>query len=291
MDPQNADHMIAAGTMVAETTDATTETNWVNVFDLGVSPVTGLPYQSRHRSLDLEGDAAYVAYCGSCSVLDGNAQFDSGIATNVGGDLPPQAGTSDGWHHATAAGLPNRFIYGLEIDPEDPQTVYAALGGYSTARWLGEGGYLDENTNIGAGHVFKSTDAGESFVDISGNLPDVVTTAIIKRGEQLIVGTDIGVFISSDLDGTEWAPLGDLPNVPINQLVLQPGDDSKLFAATFGRGVQLFNFDNATTPPVTPGPSTPGTGTGAGGAVLPLGLLMMLAGGLWRRRRPQHHRV
>ena len=291
MDPQNADHMIAAGTMVAETTDATTETNWVNVFDLGVSPVTGLPYQSRHRSLDLEGDAAYVAYCGSCSVLDGNAQFDSGIATNVGGDLPPQAGTSDGWHHATAAGLPNRFIYGLEIDPEDPQTVYAALGGYSTARWLGEGGYLDENTNIGAGHVFKSTDAGESFVDISGNLPDVVTTAIIKRGEQLIVGTDIGVFISSDLDGTEWAPLGDLPNVPINQLVLQPGDDSKLFAATFGRGVQLFNFDNATTPPVTPGPSTPGTGTGAGGAVLPLGLLMMLAGGLWRRRRPQHHLV
>ena len=188
------------------------------------------------------------------------------------------------WHKIWKDGLPNRFIYGLEIDPAEPTTVYAALGGYSTARWLPEGGYLDQNTDVGSGHVFKSTDAGETFVDISGNLPDVVTTAIIKRGEQLIVGTDIGVFISSDLEGSEWAPLGDLPNLPINQLVLQPGDDTKLFAATFGRGVQLYNFENATTGGGTPGGND--SAGGKGGAALPGALLVLLAGG-WLRRRSQ----
>lgn len=124
--------------------------------------------------------------------------------------------------------------------------MYVVLGGYSTARWLPNGQYLDKNPRIGDGHVFKSTDGGETFTDISGNLPDVVTTAVALRGTQLIVGTDIGVFISNDLEGHHWAPLGDLPNVPVNQLVLKPGDPSKLFAGTFGRGVQLYDFAKVT---------------------------------------------
>ena len=262
MDPTDADHMLAVGTMVAETTNATTETTWVNVFDLGVNPVTGIQNQTRHRPVDVQGAAAYVGYCGACSVLDGTAQFQNGIATNVGGDLPPAKGSPDGWHHATAAGLPNRFIYGIEIDHQNPATVYVGLGGYSTARWLPPGGYQDQNPNLGVGHVYKSTDAGESFVDISGNLPEVAVTAILQRGNQLIVGTDIGVFISSDLNGSQWAPLGDLPNVPVNQLDLQPGDDRKLFAGTFGRGVQLYEFSTAATPGI-PG-SGSGSGSGAG---------------------------
>lgn len=289
MDPTDADHLVAVGTAVGVSTNATTETTWTSVFDLGTNADTGATNQARHRPLDVEGAAIYTGFCGSCSVLDGNAQFANGIATNVGGDLPPAKGTSDGWHIASANGLPNRFIYGIEIDPADPETIYVALGGYSTARWLAPGGYLDENANLGDGNVFVSNDAGENFRDISGNLPDVVTTAIRKRGDQLIIGTDLGVFISSDLNGTEWAPLGDLPNVAVNQLELQPGDDSKLFAGTFGRGVQLFNFDNATTPPDVGGPTDPVGGDdadGVGGA-LPLGLLTLLLGGalVSRRRR------
>lgn len=283
MDPQDSNHLLASGTMVAESVDALTDATWVTVFDLGSNAFTGAANQTRHRPIDVEGDAAYVGYCGSCSVLDGAAQFQNGLATNVGGDLPPAKGTSDGWHHATAAGLPNRFIYGVEIDPADPATVYVTLGGYSTARWLPPGGFQDENSNIGTGHVFKSTNAGESFVNISGNLPEAAVTAIVKRGTQLIVGTDIGVFISSDLNGSQWAPLGDLPNVPVNQLVLQPGDDSKLFAGTFGRGVQLYDFAKATN---SSGDLLSGNDNGArfGSGALAWSMMLLFAAlGLLRR--------
>ena len=131
------------------------------------------------------------------------------------------------------------------------------------------------------GHVYKSVDAGDNFVDITGNLPNSPVTAIVKRGDQLIVGTDLGVFISSDLNGTEWAPLGDLENVPVNQLVIQPGDDRNLFAGTFGRGVKLYRFDdNAPQAPARD------LGVGSRGGAAGLGLVLLLAlAGLRRRAR------
>jgi hypothetical protein len=277
MDPRDADHLVAAGTLVAATIDGT-ET-WETVFDLGTDETSGAPHQSRSLALDAEGDAVYAGWCGPCNVNPGTTQFQRGIATNVGGDKPPAKGTPDGWHQASLSGLPNRYIYNIEIDPQDPKTVYVALGGYSTARWLSAGQYLDENPAIGSGHVFKSTDAGETFTDISGNLPDVVATAIIRAGKQLIVGTDIGAFISSNLDGSEWAPLGDLPNVPINQFVLNPADSSRVFAATFGRGVQTLKLTE------TAGSDSVPRDNKRFGGVLPLGLLALLFSAAWMRSR------
>ncbi len=284
MDPQDADHLVAVGTKVAETLDASSEATWIEVFDLGVDEASGAAHQARFRSLDVEGANIYTAWCGPCAVLDGSAQFQRGLATNVGGDAPPSSGSSDGWHQASLNGLPNRFIYGVEMDAQRPETVFVTLGGYSTARWSQPGGYLDENANIGEGHVFRSDDAGENFRDISGNLPDTNVTAILKRGEQLIVGTDIGVFISSDLEGSEWAPLGDLENVPVNQLVLQPGDNRKLFAGTFGRGVKLYQFDEAVAEDDVSGGERGGLLSSRGGS-LGFGVLFIAVLGLIRRRR------
>jgi len=285
MDPTDADHLVAVGTKVGATLDASTGPTWMELFDLGIDEATGVAHQARHRSIDVQGANIYAGWCGPCSNIGGNSPFQRGLATNVGGDAPPQKGSPDGWHQATMAGLPNRFIYGVEMDDEHPEEVYVTLGGYNTVRWVDPGSYLDENPNIGEGHVFKSTDAGESFVDISGNLPDTPVTAILKRGGQLIVGTDLGVFISSDLDGTEWAPLGDLENVPVNQLALHPGDDRQLFAATFGRGVKLYSFDTTVADEPDDGAGEdPATSGGTGGA--PGGWLLAGLGlaALWRRR-------
>lgn len=280
MDPRNADHLVAAGTKVAETLDASGEATWTTVFDLGTDETTGTAFQSR-GALEVEGSAVYVGACGPCNITAGGGQFQNRLATNVGGAAAPQSGTADGWHVATAQGLPNRYIYDIEIDPQDPETVYVVLGGYSTARWLPDGQYLDTNANVGSGFVFKSTDAGETFTDISGNLPEVITTAIVQRGNQLIVGTDIGVFISSDLSGSQWAPLGDLPSVPVNDLVLKPGDDRQLFAGTFGRGVQLYNFAKASDG----GGGSGGTeDAGRFGGALPAGSLVLLLSALLLRR-------
>lgn len=296
MDSLNADHLVAAGTKVAETLNASAEDiSWTTVFEFGTNPDTGTPYQSRFRSLDAQGDAVYVAYCSPCNLAGASAPFRSGIATNVGGDAPPKAGTPDGWHHAAAQGLPNRFIYGIEIDADDPKTIYVTLGGYSTARWAPPGQHLDENPAIGQGSVYKSTDAGATFSNISGNLPQTNVTSILRRGDQLIVSSDIGVFISSDLAGSQWAPLGDnLPSSPVNQIILKPGDDRILLAGTFGRGIQEYDFSKATN---GSGGSTGGSTGGDqprdagrfGASGMGLHALLLLLSAALLRRRTRHH--
>ncbi|MDI3260274.1 MAG: hypothetical protein QJR02_11315 [Sinobacteraceae bacterium] len=279
MDPSDAKHLLTGGTEVFETTagPATTSSSWTQVFTLGVGPNN----EARSmRALALSGDAAYVGFCGPCNVIsDPGAGFQRGIATNVGGDKPPKRLTGDGWHFASLNGLPNRYIYWIAIDPSDAsgKTIYVALGGYSPARWLPPGQYLDKNSNIGSGHVFKSTDAGEHFTDISGNLPDVNATSIAVRNSQIVLGTELGPFISSDTDGTSWAPLGSgLPNVAVTQVRFKPGDPDTLFASTFGRGMWTYRFASggsssggssggSTSGGSTSGGSSSGSGSSSGG--------------------------
>jgi hypothetical protein len=179
--------------------------------------------------------AAYVGYCGYCDPLN-NRPFDNGIATNVGGS----------WHTATAAGLPRRYITSVQVDPTDPRTVYVTLGGYSR-RWLPVGALGESTRDVGTGHVFKSTDAGETFTDVSGDLPDVPANFSIVRNGQLVVATDVGVFQSADTAGGGYQLLGSgLPTAPVYSLELQPkasaGGPDVLIAATQGRGVYRYAF-------------------------------------------------
>ena len=259
MDPLDAKHLMTGGPEIVEHLNApgATTGNWTQVFNLGTAPAPGSEPRNM-TALDLHGDAAYAGFCGLCNVFttrtNTNQAFHNGIATNVGGALPPRKGSGDGWHFAAAAGLPNRYVTSIEIDPADAATVYVTLSGYENRQWAPPGQYLDPNANIGTGHVFKSTDAGESFTDVSGNLPDMPVFWVALREGQLIVGTQIGPFISSDTDGTLWAPLGTgMPNVPITQVATWLGDVTHMFAATFGRGVWRYRFPDQ--PDVCPIPT------------------------------------
>lgn len=289
MDPLNPQHMVTAAQEVYETDNAqtVTGTTWVEVFNLGTNPATGAIRTT--TTIDVLGDAVYVGGCGDCGASGNDTGFQNVLATNVGGSAEPQAETPNGWHFATAAGLPNRYITAIAIDPNDPRTIYLTLGGY-LSNLRPQGSYLDPNASAGSGAVFKSTDAGESFTNISGNLPDAQAATVIVRGNQLLVGTDVGAFISTDLNGQTWSPLGNgLPAVPVNMLRLQPGDPNLLFAATFGRGVWFYDFGTSVDNPAPPAvvPTTPDTDKGRfGNGALPLLSLvvLLLAAGL--RRRP-----
>jgi hypothetical protein len=255
LDPQNADHLEVAGREVMQTPypyalhcypDPTIPyalcpayDNWTTVFDLGTDPYVG-----KNRSAtaaDLVGGASYVGYCGPCSARS-TAMFHSGIATNVGGSAPANWLTSDGWHFASATGLPQRFVTSIKIDPSDPtgKTVYVTLGGFSS-HWIPPGATGDDTSQIGTGHVFVSHDAGETFTDISGNLPDAPADAVLPVNGKLVVGTDIGAFVSSD-GGQTWSVLGDLPAMPFVHLVVDPSNASRIVAATYGRGVWAYTF-------------------------------------------------
>ena len=295
MDATDASHLVTGGREVVETvygpettgqttppvlgdptpdgtaTECCGDHPWTKVYDLGTyghpgdsgATASATDPANQLSALDTLGQSSYVAFCGVCDILNAEAPFKSGVATNVGGDKPAKRMTSDGWHIAAAQGLPERFITGITIDAADAthRTVYVTMGGYSR-RWVPPGTIGDGNPNVGEGHVFKSTDGGQTFKDISGNLPDVPATSITLRGRQLIVGTDVGVYASNPKGQPTYAYLNGLPVVPISMTNLKPDDPNLLTVATYGRGIWTFCFSDpfpGTTGgcPITPRPQVP----------------------------------
>jgi hypothetical protein len=124
------------------------------------------------------------------------------------------------------------------LDPDDWRSAYA----------------IDSN------QVFRTTDAGASWTDITGNLPglgagDLNANAFVAGATKvLLVGTNAGVFVSLSSSGfTSWNKLGTgLPNVPVWDLVYDVRDDV-LVAGTLGRGAwTITNLRNITRTPATP---------------------------------------
>jgi sugar lactone lactonase YvrE len=145
--------------------------------------------------------------------------FAVGIATNAGGR----------WHQLSMTGLPKRYIAGITVDKSNAKHAIVVFNGYSR-RWIPGGG---------VGHVFETFDGGNTWTDISGNLPDAPGDAVAIVGNRLVLATDIGAFTALDGggSGTRWSGLGTgLPNASVNDITAGP-DGSTVYAATHGRGV------------------------------------------------------
>ena len=115
------------------------------------------------------------------------------------------------------------------------------LGGYSS-HWIPPGSVGEDTSRVGEGHVFVSRDAGQTFADVSGDLPDAPADWVLVRSGKLIVGTDVGAFVSSDLGGGTYSRLGDLPALPVITIRDDPASQNRLIVGTFGRGVYAFTF-------------------------------------------------
>ena len=286
MDPRHANHLLTAGNEVVETTlgaataagmtpadkaDGSTNT-WIKVYDLGTrsqpgdraaDPTTTDPANSM-SAVALDNQSEYVAFCGYCDTLNKLSAtrmvFQNGLATNVGGSAKPKVGSRQGWHIAAARGLPNRYVTSIAVDPANAKKIFVTLGGY-TRRWLPPGAVGDVNKKIGTGHLYVSTDAGESFRDVSGNLPDAPANWVSVRRHQLLVGTDVGAF-ASDTEGTQtrtprFARLGGLPPAPVTSITLKPGNPNLAVLALFGRDVWTYSFTKKLKVADQPGPVVP----------------------------------
>lgn len=145
------------------------------------------------------------------------------------------AGTDDGRVWVTlnstadwtdiSAGLPERWVTQVVADPFEPLTAYATFSGL---KW-----------NDPLPHVFRTTNAGFSWIDISSDLPDVPVNALVidpANTSRLFVGTDIGAFVSADI-GASWQSLVDgMPMVAVYDLDIHVKSRT-LFASTHGRSI------------------------------------------------------
>ena len=130
-----------------------------------------------------------------------------------------------------AGPLPVRAVNDIVVDARSSRIAYVSYSGFD------DGG-------TGRGHVFRTSDGGDSWIDLTGNLPDMPVNTLLLDPDAalfsprvLYAGTDIGVFRMT-LDGTTtWQPFGTgLPPVVVNRLAYNPMT-RQLLAATYGRGI------------------------------------------------------
>lgn len=92
--------------------------------------------------------------------------------------------------------------------------------------------------------IFRTDDLGQSWTDLTNNLPNVpVHTLIVMPFDtsQIWIGTDIGLFISMD-SGNSWAYAENgIPAVAIKRLKIV---GQEIVAATHGRGIWSVHLDS-----------------------------------------------
>jgi photosystem II stability/assembly factor-like uncharacterized protein len=146
------------------------------------------------------------------------------------------AGTDDGKVHVTKdggrtwaeimKGLPyQKWVSRMVASAFDIGTVY-----------MTQNGKRDDDFTP---YVWKSTDFGQTWTSIAANIPmgpaNVIREDPVNRNI-LYVGTDTGVYVTTD-GGKKWeAPGANLPAAYVHDLIVHPRDNI-LVVATHGRGM------------------------------------------------------
>ncbi|WP_422733349.1 WD40/YVTN/BNR-like repeat-containing protein [Micromonospora sp. WMMD558] len=144
------------------------------------------------------------------------------------------AGTDDGklwwthdlgrsWNEVDPAQLPGTWVTRVAVHPTDANIAYATFSGF--------------RSGSDRPHVMLTRDGGRTWTDIGRGLPDAPVNSVVPTADGLLlVGTDVGVFVSA-WNGGEWATLGaDLPKAAVMYLRWHE-PTRQLTAATFGRGI------------------------------------------------------
>lgn len=166
-------------------------------------------------------------------------------------------GAAATWSQCNMGNLSLQPVTAIAVDTNDANTIYFTYGGF------------------GSHHVYKmvgcpSTTAAATWTDISGSgvnlLPDVPVNSIVEypsttsTDPALIIGTDIGVFVTTN-NGSSWSQLQTgLPNVPVDMLFTDRSYTT-LFAATHGRGMWQVAIPAGSPPSIAFNPSSLDFGT------------------------------
>lgn len=132
--------------------------------------------------------------------------------------------------HPPSGGQP---ITDMAVNPSFSGDLYVCVGGYTAGE-----------------KVYYSSNAGASWSNISGSLPNAACGAItVDNALGVYVGTDVGVFYRPN-GGSNWLPFYNwLPKVPISDLYYN-NTAGTLTASTFGRGLWRTDAYSACTPSI-----------------------------------------
>ena len=125
---------------------------------------------------------------------------------------------SDDW---VSRALPSGSVTDFEVDPTDMDKIIMTVGDY-----------------VSGSKVYTSADAGVTWSNISGALPNVRFGAVeyYKDIENAVfIGSDAGVYYRDD-SSPQWILYGQLPHTRVNDIEIQYSSQ-KIRIGTYGRGV------------------------------------------------------
>ncbi len=151
------------------------------------------------------------------------------------------AGTDDGrlwrtkdgglnWEDIRSDPLPVRWVSRIVASKYNFGTVYVT-----------QTGRRDDDAAV---YLWRSTDFGSTWEDISANIPAGPVNVIREDPEEkdiLYLGTDVGVYVSKNA-GESWEVLGDLPCTYVHDLAIQ-ARENLIIVATHGRGMFVLDAD------------------------------------------------
>jgi Transmembrane protein 131-like N-terminal len=210
-----------------------------------------------------------VLYAGMAGALDGGGSFgghlfstttaNTASSSTVWNDLASSPVTND---HGVGFNVGDFDVSSLAADPHDStgKTIYATVMGFA-------------GNGINAAHLYRSTDAGADWTNISSNLPNAPANSVVvdpNDANTIYVALDTGVYVTTQIATCAaancWSIYGiNLPNAPVVELAaaasLPTGDGhtGELRAATYGRGlwqIPLLTASTAIQPSISLSPAT-----------------------------------
>ena len=145
--------------------------------------------------------------------------------------------TLDGGNNWTklSEDLPNRWVTRVACDPFIASSAIVTFSGF--------------RFNESDGNVFITNDNGNTWLDISSNLPQVPINDIVydpQNQDWFYLATDLGVFYTLN-EGLTWEILGmKLPNVPVTDIDVHK-QTRVLVAATYGRSMYSYDLSEFTS--------------------------------------------
>jgi photosystem II stability/assembly factor-like uncharacterized protein len=213
------------------------------------TPVIGSPHnheilymgsQYLHRSLNMgESWEAISPDLTTNRMPQGNVPYSTITAISesplkfgllwVGTDDGKVQRTTDGgntWQNRSA-GLPaGLWVSSLTASPHDKATAFLSLTGYRQDDFHA--------------YLYRTTDDGQSWVSIRGNLADEAINTVIQdpvSPQLLFCGSDHGTYLSLD-GGASWQAFGQIPNVACYDLLVHPREP-ELVVGTHGRSILI----------------------------------------------------
>jgi len=192
-----------------------------------------LPVMGRVWSVDAVAKNASTSVFGNIVWIDESPKVEGLLY--VGTDDGLIQVSEDGgrtWRRFDSTSLVGEYAYVSRVVPSqhDANTVYAVFDRHKAGDFRAL--------------VFRSTDRGRSWTDISADLPDDGSSYAFvedhKDPSLLFVGTEFGLFMTQD-GGRRWVPLkSGLPPVCIRDMAIQKREDD-LVLGTFSRGFYILD--------------------------------------------------